>query len=344
MLGHGSAQSAEVPAPVAIARRWRIPPGLALFLIAPIVGEVLSSNTRPLVYILPVPFAALTLLYGPGALLIRELTLRWRKGWPTVLALGSAYAILEEGLVVKTFFNPTWYQLGELAHYGRAAGVNWVWSAVLIAQHATLSIAIPILLVTLAYPNRRDEPWVGRRTFWLLPLVLLLDCFALSHLFPVTVRPIAFALATLAAALLVVVARLLPVRLIGHRLAPPGRSVRAGWFLPVGLAGTVALYMLPHLTFLPAVADIAVMAAAAFALAWVVARMSGGWSWSDRHRLALAAGMLAFYMTLLVIRTVSGVVDSVVILAAGLYFLIRLDRDIRKRKQEAPAGAGFAAQ
>jgi hypothetical protein len=41
-------------------------------------------------------------------------------------------------------------------------GVNWVWSLELTLYHAEISIAIPILLVELMLPERRDELWVGR--------------------------------------------------------------------------------------------------------------------------------------------------------------------------------------
>ncbi|MCG2769572.1 MAG: hypothetical protein L6435_14495 [Anaerolineae bacterium] len=37
-------------------------------------------------------------------MLIRELRVRWGKGWPTVFVLGAAYGVLEEGLMVKSFF------------------------------------------------------------------------------------------------------------------------------------------------------------------------------------------------------------------------------------------------
>jgi probable HAF family extracellular repeat protein len=56
----------------------------------------------------------LTALYGSGSILIRELSLRWRKGWPSILALGAAYGIVEEGLMVKSFFDPNWVDLGTL--------------------------------------------------------------------------------------------------------------------------------------------------------------------------------------------------------------------------------------
>jgi len=58
-------------------------------------------------------------LYLPGALLIREAMIRWKKGWASVLLLGAAYGILEEGTALGTLFNtaPVEYGSGP-ASYG----------------------------------------------------------------------------------------------------------------------------------------------------------------------------------------------------------------------------------
>jgi hypothetical protein len=61
--------------------------------MAPFVGEVLLGNA-PLRWIF-VYFVRLT-MYGCGALLIREMSRRFGRGWPTIL--GVAYGIVEEGL------------------------------------------------------------------------------------------------------------------------------------------------------------------------------------------------------------------------------------------------------
>ena len=49
----------------------------------------------------------LVLLYGCGALLIREVTRRTGRGWPTILLLGAAYGVIEAGLVDQAMFNPS---------------------------------------------------------------------------------------------------------------------------------------------------------------------------------------------------------------------------------------------
>jgi hypothetical protein len=127
----------------------RISPALVLYFLSPVIGELLSGSAPPVEFFNPFGLIILPALYGSGALLVRELALHWKKRWPTILVLGLAYGIVEEGLMVKSFFDPNWVDLGQLGVYGRWAGVNWVWTISLMIYHAVVSIAIPILLVEL---------------------------------------------------------------------------------------------------------------------------------------------------------------------------------------------------
>jgi hypothetical protein len=94
---------APVVAPVAFARR--IAPAVLLTVLAPIVAEFLLGDfsIRSLNLVL-----ALLPLYGGGALLIREVARRTRRGWPTILLLGAAYSLLEEGGLTQSLFNPNY--------------------------------------------------------------------------------------------------------------------------------------------------------------------------------------------------------------------------------------------
>jgi hypothetical protein len=153
----------------------RLPPALVLFFLAPAIGELLSGSAPPAEFFHPFTLLLLGALYGSGAILTREFAMRWGKGWPSMLLLGAAYGIVEEGLMVKSFFDPAWPDLGMLGVYGRWAGVNWVWSVFLTLYHAVFSIAIPIFLVEQMYPARGGESWVSRRGFRGLAIMLTLD-------------------------------------------------------------------------------------------------------------------------------------------------------------------------
>lgn len=151
----------------------KLSPALALFLLSPAIGELLSGSAPPLEFFNPFGFAILVSLYGSGAVIVRELTVRWKKGIGSVLLLGAAYGILEEGLMVCSFFNPDWSDLGQLAVYGRWLSVNWVWAVMLTIYHAVYSITIPIVLVELSYPEHRRESWVSNRVFKTVLLLLV---------------------------------------------------------------------------------------------------------------------------------------------------------------------------
>lgn len=153
-------------------RKHRVPPALALFLLSPVIGELLSGSAPPVEFFTPFGFLMIVSLYGSGAVVVRELRVRWHKGVGSTLLLGAAYGVLEEGLMVTSWFSPNWVDLGPMAVYGRWLDMNWVWAEMLTIYHAVFSITIPILLVELAYPQRRKESWVGRKLFAALITVL----------------------------------------------------------------------------------------------------------------------------------------------------------------------------
>lgn len=126
-----------------------------LLLAAPVIAELFWGTTT-------VSQAAGLLfqvgLYGCGALLIREIVVRWGGGWPSVLLLGAAYGAVEEGLLEPTWFTPRLFP----HPYGVAAGVYWPYVAFNIGYHAIFSIGIPIALAETLFPGWRHRPWLGR--------------------------------------------------------------------------------------------------------------------------------------------------------------------------------------
>ncbi len=277
-------------------------PAVVLFFLAPMVGELLSGSAPPAEFFNPFSLLILAALYGSGAILARELVQRWGKGWPTLLTLGAAYGILEEGLMVKSFFDPQWVDLGVLGSYGRWAGVNWVWSLELTIYHAVFSITIPVLLVTLMFPDKKSQPWIGRWTFRLLALLLTADVvFATLALTPYRPPLVPYVLAALVAASLVVLARRLPGNQPTTALSSP-RAPRPFWVWALGLGATLAFFLLswglPNTGVLPMVTMLLIAGLAAgggwLAVGWIRGRAG----WSDRHALALATGGLSFFILL----------------------------------------------
>ncbi|MCI4344978.1 MAG: hypothetical protein L3J87_05075, partial [Thermoplasmata archaeon] len=138
------------------------------------IPEVLTGSTNlNTLFVNPLRFVLFTVpselaLYGAGVLLIREAAVVWKKGWATVLLWGGAYGILEEGFAVHTFFMTSGSPVGALGSYGHYWGVNWVWAVGLMIFHAVYSIALPILLVRLFYPETSTMRWLTRRQIGLV--------------------------------------------------------------------------------------------------------------------------------------------------------------------------------
>lgn len=273
-------------------------PALILFFLAPAVGELLSGSSPPLEFFNPLSLALETLLYGGGAILVREAATRWGKGWGTILLLGAAYGIVEEGLMVKSFFDPGWGDLGPLSGYGRWGGVNWLWSLHLVLFHAAFSITIPILLTEVIFRDRRSESWVSSRKL-VVTGVLFVGVCALGFFAMTPYRPPMSIY--LAAAALTIALCLLGWRLPRRRGAPATRvPSRPLWFGVIGFVWTLGLFVL--VWQLPAAGvgagvTIALVISLTLISAWAIWHLShGARAWSDAHSLALATGSLAFFI------------------------------------------------
>jgi hypothetical protein len=289
--------------------RKGISPAWALLLVAPVVGELISGATPPAAFLKPFPLIAFPCLYGGGSIICRELTHRWGKGWPTLLLLGAAYGVLEEGIVCASFFNAHWPGIGALGAYGRWLGVNWVWSMGIIVYHSAISIGVSVLIVSMLFPQRRADAWVGRRTFvavcilYVVAMALLTLAMAKFMHFPP--QPVRSAGAFLAIALFGLAARHAPRQLIGPD-ASGARCVRPVLFGVLGFLGLLGYYLLTFgslILGMPAVAAFFAVPAYVAVFALVVWLMSGrGGGLGDRQMLALATGPLLLYCVVDVVR------------------------------------------
>jgi len=138
---------------------------LLLSLLSPFFGEVMSASTPPLEIINPTAFLFLWGFYGGGVLVIRELWVRWGGGRFRLLLLGVAYGIIEEGIVLRSFFDPSWPDLEKLAIYGRCCGVNFVWVVALCIFHSIYSMGVPILIIHSLYPEYRNKRLLSNKGF-----------------------------------------------------------------------------------------------------------------------------------------------------------------------------------
>jgi hypothetical protein len=144
-------------------------PGLlTLLLLSPVAAELLSGSAPPVEFFSPIGLLILIPWYGFGALLCRELSIRWRSGLAGLFLLGTAFGIFEEGILIKTFFDPQAVDLGVFRTFGWWAGANWPWILELTLFHALVSITLPVLAVHSLWPTERDRPWLSRATIVVL--------------------------------------------------------------------------------------------------------------------------------------------------------------------------------
>jgi hypothetical protein len=280
-------------------------PALTLFLLSPIVGELVSGSAPPAQWLSPATWLFMVPLYGTGALLARELMIRWRAGWVGILLLGAAYGILEEGVDVMSFFNTAWPDLGAAASYGRWADVSWVWAIHLTAYHAAFSIAIPILLTHLIFPQSRSIHWLGRIGCivigWMLGTAVLLGNIAFRSKFAYSPPALPYLGALAAVVVLVLLARRArppaPVPDLEEKPLPHPILYSLAGFGST-LIFFIAGWVLPQTTIPPILAILIGLALVAGVTALLASSYRHGRQFTDTRKLGLAFGGLTFFSVL----------------------------------------------
>ena len=289
--------------------RWRSPAVMLLF-IAPLIGEVLNGATR-LSYIFV--FVPQLMVWGCGALLVREVVHRWNGGWLSILMLGLALATAVELLILQTSLAPIpWLELMSIPAYGRVWGVNWPWLWFMLGYEAVWIVLVPILITELVYPERREDAWLSGRGLALTAIVFALGSLGLWVLWTQIAVPTAFKvpkywppvstlfIGLISTAGIVLAAYALRTRKesagVHSRRVPPPWQVGAGAML-------LALPWWAHivLVFVPTL-SIPLWVPLAGGTAWArrafasVHRWSNPSGWNDRHRWSLAFGALVACM------------------------------------------------
>ena len=276
----------------------RVLPPLVLLFLAPVVSQLLSAELAPSEFFSPFGLTVLPLIYGGGAILVRDLVKRWRKGWVALLLLGAVYGIVREGLMLRSFFDPFWGDIEVLSYYGRWAGINWVWSIDRTIYHSVISIGIPVLLTEIMFPEFRDRVWLGKWVAIVLAIVFAMNIifgYFFGTDYPAGV--LRYWLTAAVAAVLFLLAWRLPAEVIPTREIPCKPPVL---FWLTGFLGTIAFvvifWMLPNTSTPPPVTILLGVGLVA-CVTWLVMRLSGNTgAWDDRRRLALATGPLSIFI------------------------------------------------
>lgn len=308
-----------------------------LMILAPMCGEMLSGSMPPLEFINPVGLTLIMMLYGSGAVLIREFVRRWEKSWPSILMLGIAYGIYEEGLVVRSFFDPTWQDLDVLAEYGRWIGVNWIWSINLTWFHAVVSITIPIALTELMYPSLKDDRWVTRRGLKIHGTLFLL-MLPIGVAFEMDAPPLAYVGCALMIALLIGLARRWPDRTAKIAHYPIARQRAIGWWGFLGMIGLLfTMWILPSWNAPPLLTWIA--ACALPVIVWRRAVRLGARHWGPRQRWVFASSALLLWIILALLGAAGP--DMPLAGLLFIYILWRVGRYVRRYDVPPPTKVQF---
>ncbi len=142
---------------------------VGLLLLAPVCAEYLaaydSSTGHPaqllggLLIFVP--------LYGCPALLIRETARRAGLGSTGILLLGTAFGLLQAGVVDQSLFSPDYRAIEGWSDGFRATliaplGISVFNLLSFVGGHALFSIGAPVALVEAARPQDAGRPWLSR--------------------------------------------------------------------------------------------------------------------------------------------------------------------------------------
>lgn len=279
----------------------RISPATALLFLGPICGELISGHQTLFEFINPLAFVLTSLPYGFGAIICRELMIRWGKHWPSLILLGLAYGVYEEFIVARSVWDPEWAELGAIRDYSYWEGVTWTYAAVLLHFHLLVSILASIGLAHLIYPSRRQESWVNNRqlTWCFIGLALWMPALWLLNPFVPTLPALIFSCGAIVG--LAYLARHWPESVFPQRAGTSTRPLWYGVLAAVNMTVIfLAVFVLPETdaAWLPSwpitLAGIVILDVLMFGL---ILRWSGnGSAWDDRHKLAFIAGVLAFFI------------------------------------------------
>ncbi|MER6678235.1 hypothetical protein [Streptomyces sp. NPDC000983] len=272
-------------------RRWAAVGGLLV--LSPISAEYLigygESTSRPMELL--AGLLVLAPLYGTVAVLIREVTRRTGRGWPTILLLSAAFGVIQAGLIDQSLFgreadadDPGWATQAPVTLVP-GLGVDAANLVNYVGGHVIWSFAAPVAVVESCVPRVANRPWLGpvgigvMAVLWALGAALIhSDTGADSTAGPAQLTGAAVvAIALIAAAFTV-------------RRARSRSPVKApSWWLVAGATGVTwcAGQMLPA-TWSGVTVNVVAMAV----LGWLLLRWSRRRGWDRRHVLAAAGSAL----------------------------------------------------
>ncbi len=274
---------------------------LGLIVLSPIAAEYLIGYDDTIGQPLTLVFGLLILgpLYGCAAVLIREITRRTGRGWPTMLLLALAFGLVQAGLIDQSLFNPDYrgipyWALMREPTYLPALGTSAYMLMNFLIGHLVRSFAVPIAVVeSLVGGEGARQPWLGPFGLVVVSLGYVVGAAFIWY----DERSLGFTptAGQLAVTGIVVVALVVIALALPRSEARPHPAVVATRPAPrplfIGLLGAVAWawHELAPTSWPGVGVDVVLLGTLALGIAW----WSRSPEWGQRQVLALCAAVLA---------------------------------------------------
>jgi len=330
-------------------------PAFALAVLAPVVAEVLSGATR-----LSFIFALIPeiMVWGCGALIIREVVRRRHLPWTSMLLMGLGLSIAEEFVIQQTSLAPLPWLSGPI--YGRALGVNWLYFLFMLGYESVWVVLVPVHLTEMIFRRRGEQPWLRTRGLIISAAIFILGSFVAWYAWAKRARPMVFHVPPYNPPLLTVMLGVVAIAvLVTIALRLRGSSVRSATKAPspwmvgiVTLACGFSWYVLLGFVFTPnfRLRALPFWIPMLAGIAWAVAALtlfrlwSSSADWNDGHRYAMIFAAILVCMVAgflgsslwpridLIGKSILDIIAVILLLALGR---------MRRRRTAAPAvGSG----
>jgi hypothetical protein len=280
-------------------RRGGMGPAWTLVFLAPFIAEVLSGATKVSILFALVPEM---MVWGCGALLIREMVRRWGGGWPSLLMLGLGLSIAEEFIIQQTSLAPLPFP-GVLEHYGRVAGVNWIYFLFMLGFESVWVVLVPVAVTEMIFAKRRAELWLRTRGMVIVSVVFLLGCRIAWYAWIKRARPMVLHVPDYHPAITTILAGLLAIALLAveaYLVRGTGQTIAARSAPPAWAMGLVTpvlgfpWYVLMAFVFAPKTPRVAFWVPLAAGIVWagiayaLFRRWTSSPQWGELHTWASA--------------------------------------------------------
>jgi hypothetical protein len=264
---------------------------VTLLFVAPLVAEFLLGDFS--IAWLPL-LILLAPMYGGGAVLIRETARRSGRGWPSIMLLSAAYALIEEGFATQSLFNPNYLGMHFLRYaWIPALGIGGWWTVLTFNAHVFGSMGISVALVEGLFPSRSRTPWLGNVGAGVAAVLFAIGVAANAAValrqYHFHASSAQFAVTALLCIALIAAAFLLPAS---------SRQQKPGWVPSPWLAAAAAFVLGAFVLLTPPPlswkACAILVAADLFFLAFLGV-FSRRRAWTPLHTLSVGAGGAVFY-------------------------------------------------